>query len=498
MKRDIRNRIGKRILLIGIATILGAMMSTLSVAARGLDGGFIHLSNQNASWSENHWETELEAMRTIGMNTIIISNSVYSSYSYYSICSLSGVTTMGDPVYKIMEIAQAHNMKVILGMYSDGYWWSVGKDSTFLTNLYSQDTQVINDLWSRYSSNTALLGFYICQETDNGTFNNEANRVNLARYFLSPVSAYVKSLSPNLHIGIAPYIYPVWSTPEYYGDWWVKTFNDATSLDLLIPQDGVGAFANTFSQVSAYFRELKRACDTTGRIMWSDLEIFDNTTTWGPTPIGRVTTQILSEDPYVTGFTCWEYINYISPYKGSEEEGLYIDYLRYLFGNESTYQNVARGKGYTVSPSPVSGYPDDHIKLTDGVSGFDYPNNVGWYEPASSPTVILDLGEVKNGLYEVKSYSMRADDAWVDLPVRGEVYSSTDGTTYTFQGYSSPVDTMNHETNIYRWKGTSFSARYIKLVLIPSSARFVFINEILVSQSYQPGSCIEKWKSFIE
>lgn len=492
MKREIRVKSKSKYLSLWMVFLFWMMLWTTSNAVRGLDGGFLAISNSNANWSQAHWETELEAMQTIGMNTIIISNSVNTTYSYYSGCSLSGVSTAGDCVDKIMNIAQAHNMKVILGMYSDNYWWSISRDSAFLTSIYAMDTQVINDLWSKYSSNSALLGWYIVQETDNGT--DEGTRQAIAKYMLKPISDYAKAKSPALHVSIAPYIYPSYATPVQFGDIWIKNFNEAPNLDLLIPQDGVGAFANNFSQVSAYFRELKRACDSTGRTLWSDLEIFDNTTTWGPTPISRVTTQILSEAPYVAGFTCWEYLYYISPYRGGNEENLYIDYLRYLFGNESTYQNVARGKSYTVSPAQHNNYQDDGVKLTDGSSGFSYANDVGWYNPGSNPTIIVDLGTVKNGLYEVKSYHMHADGAWVDLPLRCDIYSSTNGSTYTLVGSSYAVDTLDNDSDLFRWKGTPFSARYVKMILIPSSIRFVFISEISISQIYQPPSSIKNWE----
>ena len=458
-------------------------MVGISMAAKPrLDSGFVQMDISNASWSANHWAVELANMKSVGINTVIISTSCYLTTAYYPGCSLAGVTSFQQPLEKILNGADSTNMKIILGLYYDADWWTLLGDTTYLAQLYQKDSAVFNDLWSLYSTHPSIMGWYLVQETDNNMYKVESYRQRYVNYFLKPITDYIKTKAPATKISVAPYFYPAGDSAVNYGNWWVKTFTEVPNLDILMPQDGVGAGGYPYSFVTSYFKELKRACDSTNRSMWSDLEIFDNTSTWGPTPISRVTTQLAIEQPYVQAFTCWEYSYYLSPLRGVAEDQLHSDYLEYLYGTASGYSNIAKGKSYTVSPTPTAPYPDDTFKLTDETTAFNYPNSIGWWNPASRPVIVLDLGTVKNDIFELRGYSMFSYTAAVDTVSYMVASTSNDGINYTFRGNLTALDTVDNNINIYLWNGAPIAFRYLKLTLIPSSTRWVFINEVVVKQ----------------
>lgn len=465
-------------------------------ANKKLDSVFIAMNPSRTSWSQHHWDVEFENLRSIGINTVIINAACTATTAMYPGCSLEGALMSGNALDKVFQSADSTGMKVVLGLYYDSDWWTKMADITYLHQLYEKNTAVFNDLWSRYSSSSSLMGWYIVQEIDNNMFKWEVNRVKFVDTFLRPLTQDIHSKSPSFIICTAPYFYPSGASARDYGDWWIKTFTDVPHLNLLIPQDGIGAGGYPFSFVTSYFNELKRACDSTGRMMWSDLEIFDNTTTWVSASISRVTTQLEIEKPYVLAFTCWEYSYYMSPLEGSLQEKLYSDYLQYLYGISSGYRNIAKGKNYSLIPTPSITYSDNGNKLTDGTSFFNYQINIGWSSSTVNPVIILDLGEVKDDIFEIRGNSMRSDSASVDTVKFIELSISNNGLDYVYLGQMNAIDTNDQSLNIFQWKGDSISTRYIKMLIKRSSNRWVFINEIIVNQ-YNSLTCLRDWDDYV-
>jgi hypothetical protein len=465
-----------------------------SYAVRGLDGSFLAINNTNASWSLSRWGEELAYMRSVNMNTVICWCSVYSTNSYYTSCSLPGVTFRGEPLKKILTIADTTGMSVILGLWADDYWWSNEQNTTYLTSICNKSKIICNELWSQFSTYPSLKGWYFWQEIDNLNQVNEPDRVNLVTYFLRPLSDYCKAKTPGKWVCEAPFFNDALQQPPAYEIWWEKTLTEVTSLNLIIPQDGIGVNHASFSTLSAYFQALKNACDSTSRTMWSDLELFDSG--GNPAPISRITSQILVENQYVNGFVSWEYISCMSPNSGSAQAQLYNDYKTYITGTTySIMTNVALSKPYTINPIPSPSYPDSGGELTDGQSPYNWTSQVGWTNPASYPTVIVDLQSVYSNLTTVIGYCMRDDGSAVNAPQYLIVSTSNNGTSYSFTGNATCSSPTNGAINPYRLDRSLFSGRYIKLNIVPQGTAWTMINEVVV---YEQPVAVELSRFYFE
>ena len=261
-----------------------------------------------------------------------------------------------------------------------------------------------------------------------------------------------------------------------YGAWWKTTLGECTSLNLLIPQDGIGAAHADYTTVRDYLSALQSACTSQGRTMWCDLEVYNTLADQGPATLSRITAQLAVEAPYVTGFVCWEYYSCFSPLNYSRSSGLYTDYLENVY-----YENLAWGKSYTVSPTPHATYLNDGIKLTDSLRPYSWASQVGWQRPASNPIVTVDLSSTVNHLFSIKGYCMRSDGSAVYAPQYLSVAGSLNGVDYTTYGNASCSSTVNNAINTYTLSGTNFSARYLKITLQPDvNNQFSMINEVIV------------------
>ena len=62
---------------------------------------------------------------------------------------------------------------------------------------------------------------------------------------------------------------------QFYADWWKQMFEWSPHLDLIAPQDSMGANGNSFSNVSEYLSELAQASRAAGRDVWSNVELCE-------------------------------------------------------------------------------------------------------------------------------------------------------------------------------------------------------------------------------
>ena len=90
---------------------------------------------------------------------------------------------------------------------------------------------------------------------------------------------------------------------DFYADWWAQVFEWSPHLDLIAPQDSMGANGNSFQNVSDYLGAMAAASRRVGRAIWSNVELFE---VWPancsehcggrhPAPIDRITAQMANE-----------------------------------------------------------------------------------------------------------------------------------------------------------------------------------------------------------
>lgn len=160
------------------------------------------------------------------------------------------------------------------------------------------------------------------------------------------------------------------------------------------------------------------------------------------------------------------------------------------FGFASEF-NVASGKTYTLSPAPAENYADTGTKLTDGSYNFSWGDMVGFENPASNPTVVVDLGEVYEEISYVALKVMYSSASWVNLPEYFIVSISEDGELFEDLGMGinySPSPVPNDSIATLYWASEEFVGygRYVKIEVAPGGDAWTMIAEVIVGDGAIP------------
>jgi hypothetical protein len=133
---------------------------------------------------------------------------------------------------------------------------------------------------------------------------------------------------------------------------WSEVFTKwAPALDLIAPQDSMGAQGNSFANVSAYLGQISNASRMAGRVVWSNTELFEvypPTCQWPatcrgrhPAHFSRIVKQLANEARFVDKLIAWEWSSCLSRlggqylYRGSYPNAtgqLYAQYHEYVHG----------------------------------------------------------------------------------------------------------------------------------------------------------------------
>ncbi len=442
-----------------------------------IEGSFLRLDFENANWSVNVWKSELEDMRNIQIKDLIIQHVTDNGTAYYPTI-LDWLNPVGnDPIAKIMSIADTLGMKVYIGLAYDGLFWQYPDDSAYLEGLANRNIDVINELWDLYEEHSCFEGWYIPQEISDYPLSKIENYVA----YIDTIADYSHWLSSSKLVLIAPF-FAMHQSASDFEIWW-RNILDSCSIDVLMLQDGVGCDRCTLStNVPEYFYAMKKACDSTGTIFWTDLEIFTpDSLGWKPGDMNRIAEQIEVESLYVSKIVCYEYNHFMGLNKDTAQMILYRDYAKYLEVPGSN--NIAYLKPYILFPLPVNPYTDS-IKLTNGHKRFNWDDQVGWNYTDSNLTITIDL-LASYDLERIKLFFMRSECSGIYSPQKAKLYISNDNITFTYFGDAEGIG--NDESTIqYIWFGNT-KGRYLKTVIIPETPEWTMLSEIEVYKTISSG-----------
>ncbi|MEX2310363.1 MAG: DUF4434 domain-containing protein [Pirellulales bacterium] len=484
-------------------------------------GAFIQLHSGFASMSAAWWQTELGAMKNIGMDTVVVNYVAYDNFYFYPTSVPGGSPFAVDSIERIMDAADQHGMKVYLGLHLDPDQFTT---STFnLQANLAQGQAELSEMWTRYGSHASLAGWYMPQEfSDYMVFNQPQLRDNIIAY-TSAVTNQAHG-SSGLPMIISPY-FGQNPNAAAYANWWNTTGLPQTGVDIVAMQDGVGTHRTTIAQSQTVFQALAPVMANHGVEFWANNESFNqihgwpvDTQPWAaqPTGIGTFVAQIESTNPFVEKSITFEFSHYMSPQNTSATNALYQDYKAYYESvvlasrrieiASYSYENPATTWVHNLAPDP------GNTLLTDGNTGSlsggaggsfangtwaGFGNNNALGDP--QPRVVFDLGgeflvEAVELFYLVAaSPSIYAPQQIPGVADAVVVTTSTDGTNFIEAASSNNFTPwMTDQSN------NSFEIRSILLELGGDSAShiaidihtpntWIFISEFLVFEANLPG-----------
>lgn len=315
-----------------------------------LGGIFLAISSQAANWTLQQWTEDFERMREVGIEFVILAKLLRPINGPAPGCPVGNFTALfpmeyrcvqrangpeGTVLVNVLAAARATGLRVHLGLasyeglYRDGGnpWADLNETRAFA----SLQAAAAKTLHSLYADTGVIDGFYT--EVEESNFASWLERWQpFAQHYLNPLAADIKSLNASYLASASPYnvgnltrftaaeILP----PAFMGDLWEEILGQwAPALDVIAPQDSMGAQGNSLQNATDFLGNLSAAAARAGRRRaWSNVELFE---TWPPSclwpapcgrhpgPFPRILEQIRAEARLSTTLIAWEWSTCLSP-----------------------------------------------------------------------------------------------------------------------------------------------------------------------------------------
>ncbi|MCC6445876.1 MAG: DUF4434 domain-containing protein [Armatimonadetes bacterium] len=298
-------------------------------APEKLEGTFLQLNPGNLARTEAQWKKEFDAVKAIGMDTLIIQFCGANGKAYYpSTAFETAAGAEGDPVRMILRQAARMRMKVFLGLYSD--WGSADE-------MASRNIRMAEDLLKRYGRFKSFVGWYIPQEASNAPAIDSPVVEAFQR-----TAAWCREKTPGKPVGIAPY-FGLHDPEAFYRAW--AAILKKIEIHILMLQDGVGCDRHLDTKnIVPYLEAMARACRENKVRFWSDLETFRIPRNWRPAPVEELLEQIRVESPFVEKIVIFEFHHHMNPESSELHRQLYEGYADHLRKMKGTKSPVTGGK----------------------------------------------------------------------------------------------------------------------------------------------------------
>jgi len=222
----------------------------------------------SANWGPREWAADFDAMRAIGIDTVILIRAGYRDRAAFSSRVLNTMCAMRpaytDLVDLFLELAEQRNMSFYFGTYDSGTYWTGGAPERELEiNL-----RFTEEAAQRYAMRSAFRGWYLAHEINTCDDGVMAMYTQLARH--------LKSLK-DVPILISPYVrgrkqFSDAITPERHEKEWEEIYARIAGLvDIVAFQDG----QVDFMELPAYLEINRRLAQKHGLRTWSNVETFE-------------------------------------------------------------------------------------------------------------------------------------------------------------------------------------------------------------------------------
>lgn len=298
-------------------------------------------------WDFNRWQNELAMLKNVGINELIIQNTVDNTpanrnasykttipgYSSNSVDLLETALTAADAIGVIIRVGTGDNED----------WWRKGaSDSIWLANEANINKQIVDEIASKYASHPSFSGWYLSYEISNITATTKNEQSNLNTFFKSIVSE-MKTKTPNKSVMISPFYNSqlgIQIGAQVSLTNWAVTLNNVfkgTGIDILALQDSVGADYNKVSQLPSILAATKEGTDAAGLRLYANTETYTSTPTGNvPASQNQIVLQMEAAKPYVTGFIAFSINHYQGKY--SDDPSIAAGYDAY----KSYYYNTKK------------------------------------------------------------------------------------------------------------------------------------------------------------
>lgn len=253
------------------------MTNALALTGTFLDEISHDIPHQN--WGATEWERDFQAMRAIGIDTVILIRSGHRRWLTYPSDVLISKANCHPPYMDLIDLfltlAEKYGMAFYFGTYDSGEYWQTGE--------YQKEIDLsraaIDEVWQKYGQRKAFQGWYLTQEVSRRT------RGIIEIY--ATMGKHCKSLSDGkLPVLISPWMDGIKAVDssgssltkadgitlqQHEQEWGEIMSGISGAVDIVAFQDG----HVDFHELSAYLAVNQSLAARHGLRCWTNSETFD-------------------------------------------------------------------------------------------------------------------------------------------------------------------------------------------------------------------------------
>lgn len=247
---------------------------TIPITATFIDEITHDIPSQN--WGKEEWETDFKAMKSVGIDTVVLIRCGYRKIiSYPSEIlkhEIGALEVTDDLVDLFLDLAEKNNMAFYFGTYDSGVFWSGDQPEKEI----ELGIKIIDEVWQRYGQHPAFKGWYISHEVS----INKHGILDIYRR----LGVHIKEISGGMPILISPYFNGIKTvgvqdrhkitsiTPEEHEKEWDKILCEIKdTIDIVAFQDGLV----DFDELPEFLSVNQKLLAKHGLRHWSNIETFD-------------------------------------------------------------------------------------------------------------------------------------------------------------------------------------------------------------------------------
>ena len=252
-------------------------MRAIHITGTFLDEISHDIPHQN--WGAAEWERDFQAMKTIGIDTVILIRSGYKRWlTYPSEVLIEKQGCYPPPVDLVdlfLNLAEKYGMDFYFGTYDSGHFWQVGEYQKEI----DLNRSAVDEVWRKYGERDAFRGWYITQEVSRrtkgiievyATMGKHCKTISSGRLpiLISPWMDGIKSVTS---FGSGIYKTEGISIDDHEREWDEILAGISGVVDIIAFQDG----HVDFSELPAYLEINKKLTNRYGLRSWTNSETFD-------------------------------------------------------------------------------------------------------------------------------------------------------------------------------------------------------------------------------
>jgi hypothetical protein len=230
------------------------------------------------NWGPTEWAQDFDAMRAIGIDTVILIRSGHKSWLTYPSKVLVAREGCHHPPLDLVDLfltlAEQRGMAFYFGTYDSGEYWAAGE----FQKEVDLNRAVVDEVWQRYGGRAAFKGWYLTQEVSRRT----KGIIDL----YAMLGKHCKAVSGELPVLISPWIDGSKSVSafgseinrtggitlaEHEAEWGEVMAGIAGAVDAVAFQDG----HVDFHELPDFLTVNKALADKYGLHCWTNSETFD-------------------------------------------------------------------------------------------------------------------------------------------------------------------------------------------------------------------------------